>query len=364
MRVACVSLYAFASYTILLANELCSRGLTVKLILPEATSNKQGIDSRIEVYLFKQETCNFPQFGRKSISICRDIFRQIDRFKPDVIHTQATHFWISLPLLLLRQYPLVTTFHDVKPHLGEEKLSSRLMMYCMRKRSSMMLVHGEQLKQIMIREFRVPADIVTVIPFGEHYDSPLNEYLREDVPEEGNLVLFFGRIYAYKGLEHLIQAEPLISKEVPGTRIVIAGEGEDFQKYRDMMVNPDSFIVHNYYVSPEEGAELFQRCSVVALPYVEASQSGVAAMAYGFKRPVVVTNVGSIPELVDNGKTGFIVPPGNPEALAHSIVRLLKDKNLRREMGENAYRKLKTDMSWEKISETTIDVYKEAIGSY
>jgi len=127
------------------------------------------------------------------------------------------------------------------------------------------------------------------------------------------------------------------------------------------MINRANFIVHNYRIPYKEGAEIFQRCSVVALPYIDASQSGVISTAYGFKKPVVVTDVGAIPEIVDDRKTGFIVPPKNSGALADAIVKLLKDEKLRREMGENAYKKLKTDMSWNKIAEKTIKVYKEAM---
>jgi glycosyltransferase involved in cell wall biosynthesis len=98
------------------------------------------------------------------------------------------------------------------------------------------------------------------------------------------------------------------------------------------------------------------------LPYIEASQSGVIPTAYGFKKPVVVTSAGSIPEIVDDGITGFIVPPKDVNALAEAIIKLLKDRELRRKMGENAYKKLKKDLSWDNIAEKTIQVYKETIG--
>jgi glycosyltransferase involved in cell wall biosynthesis len=90
----------------------------------------------------------------------------------------------------------------------------------------------------------------------------------------------------------------------------------------------------------------------------------VISSAYGFKKPVVATDVGSIPEIVDDGVTGFIVPPKNPEALAEAIIKLLKDEKLRKQMGENAYKKLKTDLSWDNIAEKTIEVYREAINEH
>jgi glycosyltransferase involved in cell wall biosynthesis len=156
-------------------------------------------------------------------------------------------------------------------------------------------------------------------------------------------------------------AEPLITKEIPDAKIIIAGAGENFQKYENMIVNRHNFIIHNYKIPYDEGAELFQRCSLVVLPYIDASQSAVILTAYGFKKPVVVTSVGSIPEIVDDGKTGIIVPPKDINTLAEAIIKLLKDNKLRRKMGENAYIKLKTDLSWDNIAEKTIEVYKEAI---
>jgi glycosyltransferase involved in cell wall biosynthesis len=280
-----------------------------------------------------------------------------------VVHFQvsALPLYLLLPLLKLKRYPLIGTFHDVKQHIGEENLLTELMFRCARKHSDEIILHGEKLKKNMMRQYNIPEKRVHVISIGEHEVAPFKKYGRKDIKENRNLILFFGRIWEYKGLEYLIKAEPIITKEVPGTKIIIAGTGEDFKKYENMMVNQDNFIIHNYRISYKNGADLFQRCSVVVLPYIEASQSGVILTAYGFKKPVVVTNVGAIPEIVDDGVTGFIVPPKNPEVLAEAIVKLLKDGDLRREMGKNAYKKLKTDLSWDNIAEKTVKVYKKAI---
>ena len=68
-----------------------------------------------------------------------------------------------------------------------------------------------------------------------------------------------------------------------------------------------------------------------------------------------------VPEAVEEGKTGFIVPPRDSEALARAVIRLLRDEKLRRQMGENAYRKLKEDFSWDGIALRTVEVYEKAI---
>ena len=360
MRVVCLDFGSFIDYTIQLANEL-SKTETVKLMLPEHSikDHINHVDKNVLLTLFK-----LPRLYQWSnVLMLFKIITGINNFKPDVIHLQGgyPHFCFALPFL--KKYPLITTFHDPKPHKGEESLLLRFTQYWTRKFSDQIIVHGRKLKETMIKEYNIPNEKVHAIPIGQHDVVPFKKYERNDLKEVGNLVLFFGRIYKYKGLEYLIKAEPMIIKEVPNAKIVIAGTGENFKIYEEMMANRDNFNVHNYHISYKDGAELFQRCSIVVLPYIDASQSAVIPIAYAFKKPVVVTDVGAIPEIVDDGVTGFIVPPRNPEALADAIVKLLKDAKLRKEMAENAYKKLKTDLTWGKIAEKTIKVYERALAS-
>jgi len=214
----------------------------------------------------------------------------------------------------------------------------------------------------MIETYRMPPDKVFFVHIGEHEVAPFRIFERSDITEEKNSILFFGRIYEYKGLEYLIKAEPMITDKIPNCKIVIAGTGENFGEYNILIGNRrQNFIIHNYRISYKEGAELFKQCSVVVLPYVEASQSGVAPTALGFKKPVIATKVGSIAEVVDDGKTGLIVPPQDPRALAEAIIKLLNNDKLRKKMGENGFIKLKKDFDWDPISKRTIDIYKSVL---
>jgi starch synthase len=358
MRIVCLSFWFF-DYTIQLANKLSEKN-KVMLMLPEHTSIEylENIDETIELHLFK-----FPKhlYYPSIIPIIYRIIRQINSFKPDVVHFQVSNVLLCALLPLLKKYPLIGTFHDVRPHIGEENLLHEFMFFCSRKYLDQIIVHGKAPKEIIMGEQNTPLEKVNAITIGEHEVAPFIKYTRGDLKDKRNLILFFGRIRNYKGLEYLIKAEPLITKQIPNAIIVIAGDGQSLKKYRNIMVNKENFIIYNYRIPYKDGAKLFQECSIVVLPYIEASQSGVIPTAYSFKKPVVVTNVGAIPEIVDEGKTGFIVPPKNPEALAEAIIKLLKNDDLRKRMGENAYKKLKTDLSWDKITEKTIEVYKKAM---
>ena len=353
--------FGFIDYTIQLANALSKKGVVVLLIMSDNQIHEHinFIEEGVNTHIYTQPRLYYPT----NIILMYKLFKQIATFNPDIIHVQGGHPWFPfiLPLLHIKKYLLVTTFHDVKPHIGENHLRTRFINYCGRICSDKIIVHGEKLREQMIKEYDIPSEKVHAIPLGEHEVAPFKKYERKDLKEDGNLILFFGRIWEYKGLEYLIKAEPLITMEVPDAKIIIAGRGENFKKYENMMINRDNFVIHNYRIPYKKGAELFQKSSVVVLPYIDASQSGVIPTAYGFKKPVVVTNVGSIPEIVDDGATGFIVPPKDVNALAEAIIKLLKDDRLRKEMGENAYKKLKIDLSWDKNAEKTIEVYKGVI---
>lgn len=358
MKVAFIS-YDFGEYCIRLASAL-ARETAVLLLLPHqlAAPHLPKPDQAVNFRPFSK-----PRFRQPWRQIRRiyTILRQIRNFDPDVIHFQHGHLWFNLALPLLRRYPLVLTIHDPRHHLGDRNAQKTPQMimdlgyHC----ADQVIVHGCQLKQVTVDKLRIPSEIVHVIPHIVLGDNTVHDQIQE----EDHLILFFGRIWEYKGLDYLIRAEPLITAEVPDARIMIAGQGESFARYRRMMVHPERFIVYNEYISHDKRAELFQRASVVALPYVDASQSGVIPIAYTFAKPVVATAVGALPEMVEPGRTGYLVPPCDEGALADAIVRLLRDKELRRQMGANGKRKIDTECSPDAVAQQTLAVYRCAIDS-
>jgi len=356
-----VVLYAFdhIAYTIELAEAL-SKLEDIMLIVPQhkVEGFTEVLEDNVNIKPYYQPRLRSPT----NPLVLYRIVKKINSFNPDVLHLQGEHPWFNLVLpYLKRRYPIVTTVHDVVPHIGDTKsrkipsFISRLSM----KYAHEIIVHGEKLKKEMIEKSNISASNIHVIPRG--VNSIYRRFIKDNVEEEDHLILFFGRIWEYKGLRYLIEAEPLITGKVPTAKIIIAGRGENFRKYAKLMVHKEKFIIHNQIIPNQMVAELFQRASVVVLPYIEASQSGIVPLAYAFKKPVVVTNVGSIPEVVDNGKTGYVVSPKDPERLAEAITDLLKDKRKRRKMGENGYKKSEDELSWDNIAVKTFEVYEKAL---
>lgn len=358
MKVAFVSFH-FGEYSILLASALAQEAEVLLLLSDHrAAPHMSRLDPTVNFRPFNQPRLRQPL---RQIGMISQILQQIRRFDPDVIHLQNGHLWFNLALPFLRRYPLVITIHDPKPHVGDResgKTPQLMMIWDLgHHRADRLIVHGKQLKQVVVEELGFPDEIVHVIPMIALGDGLAHGQAQED----DHQILFFGRIWEYKGLEYLIRAEPLITAQVPDVNIVIAGRGEDFNRYRRLMVHPERFTVYNEYLPHDKRDELFRRASVVALPYIDASQSAVIPIAYTFGKPVVATTVGGLPELVEHGRTGYLVPPRDERALADALVRLLRDKQLRHELGSNGKRKLETECSPDVVARQTLDVYQQAI---
>jgi glycosyltransferase involved in cell wall biosynthesis len=354
LRVAFVS-FDFGEYCVPIANGLARLAL-VRLILPERElRNGLECDPRVDYVPFDKPRLRQPV---RQTRLCIDLVREIHAFSPDVIHLQQGHLWFNLALPLLRRYPLVVTVHDHAHHLGDQgaKRTPQTIMNLGFRKGDQLIVHSRWQRQQVIEQQALRPDVVHVIPHVALAGTQADIQADEDE----NLVLFFGRIWPYKGLEYLIRAEPLVSAKAPHVRIVVAGQGEPFDRYRRLMTHPDRFMVLNEFVSAERRAELFARASVVVLPYLEATQSGVVPLAYAFGKPVVATTVGGLPETVEHGRTGLLVPPGDEKALADAITTLLADSELRHELGRRGREKLEGEWSPAAVAHRTLAVYDRA----
>ncbi len=351
MKVAFVS-FGFGEYTIRLASALAETS-EVALWLPEdeAAAYMDRLTPRVDFRPFHKPRMR--QIHRQVPAMNR-LRREIAAFEPDVIHLQQGFIWFNPVLRLLRRYPLVVTVHDPTPHLGDllSRKTPQFMTDIAYRRATALIVHNEQVREVMAkRGFASKRSFVVPHPtLGEPYSASSEE--------AGADILFFGRIWPYKGLEYLIAAEPLIGAEIPEVRIVIAGTGEEMARYRAMMVNPERFEILNEFIPDDQTSELFRSASVVVLPYVDATQSGVIPMAYHYARPVVATAVGGLPSQIDDGETGFLVPPRDEGALAEAIVRLLKNPALRARLGANAKEKAETELSAAVVAAKTLAAYR------
>jgi glycosyltransferase involved in cell wall biosynthesis len=291
------------------------------------------------------------------------LFKAFTKTGYDIVHIQGylPMFFFFIPMLKLRGKKIFWTVHDVNFRPSNAGIRGKLdFIYTVTvsepslllKYSDIIIVHGYLLKNQLSAK-GTENNKIHVIPHFD-YRYLLNDGMKENAKfNKGNLpvgyVLFFGRIAPYKGLELLINASRIVKKRIGYEFILlVAGEG-DISLLKNHMSNDEYAYIHilNRRIPYREIPNLFYGAKFLILPYIDASQSGVIPLAYTFSKPVIVSNVGSLSEYVDHGKTGLIFESGNTEQLANHIIDLIKNGDLCKEMGENANKKLLNDMSLE-----------------
>lgn len=195
-------------------------------------------------------------------------------------------------------------------------------------------VLGPQTRQIVLEHWQPSCDVV-VIPHG---DSGAMHRGRPPAPitQTEPIALFFGTWTTYKGIDVLIDAFALVKAEMPTARLIVAGAISADVDATDLLARAAANGVEARpgYCAMDEVPGLIESARVVVTPYIRASASGVAHLAYTFGRPVIGTTVGDLPAAIEDGVTGLLVPPNDVPKLAAAILRLLQDPELAARLGD------------------------------
>lgn len=276
--------------------------------------------------------------------------RAVSRFGPDFVHLQSSIG--NDPRLLfaagVRPRRFALTVHDPVRHPGEAVSGgtahgNRLLI----RAAGLLFVHAEALREELTAAARPRAPIV-VVPHG------IDPGAAQPLPERP-AVLFFGRLGHYKGLDVLLDAMAAVWAERPDAELTIAGAGElpDHPALADARV-----AVRADHVPDADLPALFAAATCVALPYRQASQSGVGSLAKSHGRALVVSAVGGLPELVADG-SGIAVPPEDPEALAAALLGVLRDRGLAERLGRAGAASARRGADWRTVAEATLAAYEE-----
>jgi glycosyltransferase involved in cell wall biosynthesis len=260
------------------------------------------------------------------------VYHAIRTAQADVVHFSAPHVWNPALLFRLKRAGVKTvhTIHDLDPHSGTGY--GRLLYVwnnSILRWADAILVHG-QIYQKRLAQKGLSDRRLGYMPLLHLFLSYESEAaLRHTQPAVTfePFALFFARIEAYKGIDTLFEAMRQLSGN-PRARAIVAGRGELSQ------AAPENVEVRNRLMGDAEAIDLFRRCSVVVLPYRDATQSALIAAAYFFGKPVIVTRTGALPEYVRDGVTGWVIEPDDVTALADRINAAISDPARVQMMGQ------------------------------
>jgi glycosyltransferase involved in cell wall biosynthesis len=270
----------------------------------------------------------------------------------DVVHFQ----WLAVPALdgplLPRGRPLVLTAHDI-PREGSR--SQRASQERLLRRFDAVIVHSEHGRERLRSELRLPDGLLHAIPHGafEHLArTPPAPLPAELAPTKQPVVLCFGLIRPYKGIDVLLEAW----REVTGAQLWIVGRPRmEIAALRAAAGPSVSWLPR--FVSDGELAACFRRADLVVAPYRESEQSGVVATALAFGSPLLLSDVGGFGEVAAAG-AARLVAPGDPGALARGIAELLADPAERERLSSAARTLAGGDWSWRVVAERTRALYE------
>lgn len=292
---------------------------------------------------------------------------RIKKEKPDLVIFQWWHPYFApcyrlMELALGKNVKKLFVCHNVFPH--ERFPMDRFLAKMVLKHGNYFITQSKDDTKDLISIKASAQYIQTVHPTYNAFKikGMTKEEARKllHIPDEHTILLFFGFVREYKGLKYLIEAMPLIVKQCPNVQLYIVGAFEkDKESYLAQIKTnhvEDYIKIYDEYIPDNEVEKFFAACDLVILPYVSATQSGIVQIAYGFEKPVIVTDVGGLPEVVDDGKTGYIVPAKQSNAIAQRVKNFIQNKEhdqFRKFIEDEAYR-----FSWDRI----VEVVEELCG--
>jgi len=379
-------------YVLGLGEVLTSEGVSIDVIgsdnlsVPELLTN-----SRIRFLNLRGDQSPEASFPVKIARVARYYLRLI-RYaataRPRIFHILWNNKFEFVDRVLLMAYyrllgrRIVLTAHNVNIRKRDNcdswfnRLSLRVQYYL----ADNIFVHTERMKSELLADFGVPDTKISIIPFGINNTAPNTSMTTIDAKRtlclrsNNKLMLCFGQIAPYKGLEYLIDAFSELAKSDESYRLIIAGkvkpgQTEYWNRIRrkiDDSVCRDQIIVRIEHVPDEEVELYFKAADVLIVPYIHIFQSGVPFLAYSFGLPVIATDVGSLREDIVEGRTGFVCQSRDSADLAGTIDRyfkseLFRDLESRRlEIKEYANERY----SWNKVAAITTAVYSKLVSSY
>jgi glycogen synthase len=299
-----------------------------------------------------------------------------DPVDADVVHAHTWYadmgaLWIST----LHRIPLVVTLHSMEPlrpwkadQLGSGYLVSSWIEKTAVEAAHRVIAVSHKMREDILAHFGADPSRVVVIHNGIDPDLFKRTDQREALDQLGvrqPYVLFVGRITDQKGIFHLLEAAPRLPA---GVQVVLCASAPDTpeieERLRRAVTGRPNVTWINEMVAVDVVTQLYSHAAVFCCPSVYEPFGLINLEAMACETPVVASAVGGILEVVEDGKTGLLVPPANPDALVDALGRVLANPALGRAMGQAGRRRVEERFSWASVAERTEQVYADAIAEF
>jgi glycogen synthase len=302
-----------------------------------------------------------------------DLAMAAEAVEADLVHSHTWYAaWAGLLVRALYDRPLVVTLHSLEPlrpwkadQLGGGYRVSAWVEQLAVERAARVIAVSRQMREDALAHFRVSPERVVVVGNGVDADAFRPVERREALPGydvRPPYVLFVGRISEQKGIVHLLEAAAALPPEVQLVLCAASPDTPELQARLAAAVAGRPRIRWIPAMVPREHlVELYSHAALFVCPsvYEPFGLINLEAMACG--AAVVASRVGGIPEVVADGETGVLVPPGDVPALAAALRSLLEAPERRRALGQAGRRRVEALFSWDRVAERTLEVYAEAI---
>jgi len=258
------------------------------------------------------------------------------------------------------QFPLISLAHNIIPHQNMP-FDRKITNYYIRQNDAFVVLSSavsDDLDKFDAKAKRIIVPHPVYDIFGKAVDR--NEAVKVLELNPGyKYLLFFGLVKPYKGLKYLLEAMPFIKEKLPDVRLIVAGEFyEDKEKYISLIEKlgiKDRVLLFPGFIPNEQVKYFFSVADIVVQPYLSATQSGITQVAYNFEKPMIVTDVGGLREIVIDGQTGYVVPKEEPAAIANAVVKFYGSKT---DFRSNV-KEIKKKFSWDSFAERVLVLYDE-----
>lgn len=371
-------------YTYGLTTALVKAGVRVELVagndLSAGDFNHAPSLTMLNLRESSQPGDSFMAKARRMIGYYLRLVAYAWRAKPRRFHILWNNRYDVVDRVVLMAYyrllgrSIYLTAHNVNAGARDERdtFLNRLTLQFQYRLCRHIFVHTDQMKKQMVAEFGVEPDKVTVVPFGINNAVPHTGLMpaearaRLGLATDDRVLLFFGNIAPYKGLEYLAEALPHLLARSPRYRLVVAGPlkpgADDYWRRVEQILAPhsDRVLARAEFI-PDEDVEIYcTAADVLVLPYVHIFQSGVLFLGFSFGLPALVADVGSLTDDVVEGENGFAFQPRDVRSLVDAVSRYfdsplaqMPDAVRRQQIIKRA----EATHSWDTVAATTVGVY-------